>query len=220
MASIVGDGLGRTDLDSSIITAGAYVLVDGRFAFMVGPTRQGNSLAVVRLGGHLEEGESPMACAIREVHEEASVQISLIPPPATYWFYPGQDPARLLAGPPPVAAVGSTDCSDGDSGRVAPILVVKGSAEQTERLSLMYLAYADGEPAPASEADGLLLLTTEEILRLTCSQVTLDQYIRAGGHLRLRDTLPGSLPLEPHLQLRLLALLLMRHPELAGRTSV
>jgi NUDIX domain len=218
MASTVGQGLSRTDLDS-VITAGAYVLIDGRFAFMVGPTRQGTSLAVVRLGGHLEEGESPMACAIREVHEEASVRISLISPPATYWFYPDQDPARLLPGLPPVAAVGPTDASEGDSGQVAPVLVVKGSAEQTERLSLMYLANADGEPAPASEAGGLLLLTSEEILRLTCSQVTLNQYMRAGGHARLRDGLPGHLPLEPHLQLRLLALLLMRHPELAGRTS-
>jgi hypothetical protein len=32
-----------------VATAGAYVLANGRFAFMVGPTPQGDSLAVLLL---------------------------------------------------------------------------------------------------------------------------------------------------------------------------
>lgn len=36
------------DPRDAVATAGAYFLVDGRFAFMVGPTADGSSLAVVR----------------------------------------------------------------------------------------------------------------------------------------------------------------------------
>ncbi len=54
-------------------TAGAYVLLDGRFPFIVGPTPDGDRLAVVRLGGHREAGESPWQCAAREVMEESGV---------------------------------------------------------------------------------------------------------------------------------------------------
>jgi hypothetical protein len=47
------------DRFSAVATIGAYVMPDGRFPFVVGPTLQGDKLAVVRLGGHREAGEAP-----------------------------------------------------------------------------------------------------------------------------------------------------------------
>lgn len=52
-------------------------------------------------------------------------------------------------------------------------------------------------------------------------RVTLSQYLRTGGRAILRPGFPEHLPLLPHLQLRVLAMLLNRHPAPAprGRTN-
>ena len=189
---------------AQITTAGAYVLLEGRFAFMVGPTPRSDGLAVVRLGGHGEAGETAWECAAREVREEASLRIRPLTPPDTYWFQVGSESETLKQGPPP----------DDTDGEVPPLLLVRGAGDHGGRLSVMYLASADGPPAPASEARGLLLLSPSEVVRIVCTQVTLDEYRHSGGLAILRDELPGHLPLEPFLQLRLLAVLLLRHPDL------
>jgi hypothetical protein len=189
-----------------ITTAGAYVLLDGRFVFMVGPTPRGDALAVVRLGGHREGGESPWACAVREVFEEASLQISPLVPPATYWFQAGREAETPRPGPPP----------EQPEDAPVPLLIVQGAGQCDEQLSAMYLANATGEAWPAAEARGLLLLSPTEIVRLICARVTLDEYRRAGGRAVLLDDLPGDLPLDPYLQLRVLAVLLLRYPDLGG----
>jgi hypothetical protein len=196
-------------MGAQISTAGAYVLLDGRFVFMVGPTPRGDGLAVVRLGGHPEAGETAWECAAREVHEEASLRIHPIAPPDTYWFQVGCESETLQPGPPSDAALG-----DDALGEVAPLLVVRGARPQTDQVSVMYLASAAGPAAPAAEAHGLLLLRPTEVVRLVCTEVTLDQFRQAGGLAIPRTELPGHLPLEAYLQLRLLAVLLLRHPEL------
>ena len=193
---------------AQITTAGAYVLLDGRFVFMVGPTPRNDGLAVVRLGGHREAGETAWGCVVREVQEEASLAISPLTPPATYWLAPGSAAETLAAGPPP---------DEGVEGDAAPLLMVMGLGEHAEPLSAMYLAHAIGKARPAHEARGLLLLSPNEVVRLVCTVATLDEYRQAGGLAILRDELPGHLPLEPYLQLRALAVLLVQHPNL-GKT--
>jgi 8-oxo-dGTP pyrophosphatase MutT (NUDIX family) len=194
-------------LIDEVATAGAYVLLDGRFPFMIGPTRDGDRLAVVRLGGHREAGESPWQCAAREVLEESGLTIQAVAPPGTYWLAPEAgtpDHDRLMPGdwPPESPAVH------------APIFIVRGTATQADRLSIMYLARAEGRPEPLNEARGLLLLAPAEIFALVSRPITLAQHLRAGGCAILHDGLPHDLPLFPHLQLQILAALLRRHPDL------
>lgn len=192
----------------SVVTASAYLLSGSHFVFMVGPTRSGDRLGVVRLGGHMEAGEPAWHCATREVHEEASVKIELLPPPATYWV--GPEPERdetAVAGPWPLAA--------GEP--AAPVLVswrIDPQHPPRRVLSATYLATTVGDPQPASEAQGLMWLSQTEMLWLIRERPTLVEFLRRGGRAKLQPGFPANLPLEPFLQLRVLSVLLERHPAL------
>jgi 8-oxo-dGTP pyrophosphatase MutT (NUDIX family) len=70
---------------SQVVTARAYVCIGHLMPFMVGPTLDGRRLAVIRLGGHREDGETPCQCAAREVVHEASLILTDQSPPATFW---------------------------------------------------------------------------------------------------------------------------------------
>jgi len=65
-------------MDFTPKTSSAWVLVSGSFPFMVGPDQTGKLLGVVRLGGHIEQGETPWQCAVREVKEEADLDIEYL----------------------------------------------------------------------------------------------------------------------------------------------
>jgi 8-oxo-dGTP pyrophosphatase MutT (NUDIX family) len=196
-------------------TAGAYVLLDGRFPFIVGPTQDGDRLAVVRLGGHREAGESPWQCAAREVLEEAGLTIQSLDPPCTYWLAPEAGPP-IEAGAPDRDGLVPGDWPPEPPAAHPPLLVVRGTATLPDRLSVMYLARAEGSPVPLNEARGLLLLSPAEVFALVSRPVTLAQHLRAGGRAVLLNDLPHDLPLYPHLQLQILAALLRRHPDLIG----
>jgi 8-oxo-dGTP pyrophosphatase MutT (NUDIX family) len=196
------------DLIDSVATAGAYVLLDGRFPFVVGLTPAGDRLAVVRLGGHREAGESPWQCAARELLEESGLTIEALAPPCTYWLAPER------AAPEQDGLVPGAWPSEPKAPH-PPLFVVRGTATQADRLSVMYLARAEGTPEPLNEVRGLLLLAPAEVFTLVNRSVTLAQHLRAGGRAILLDDVPYDLPLFPHLQLQVLAALLRRHPELA-----
>jgi 8-oxo-dGTP pyrophosphatase MutT (NUDIX family) len=186
------------------MTAGAYVLTGGRFVFMVGPTKPGDKLGVVRLGGHCEAHETFWDCAAREVFEEAALRIRPLSPPATYQFEDGQSDERLT--PTPWLAESPE--------AVPPLLVLDRRAANPPALSVMFLVSAGGTPIPSAETQGLLLLSPDEVFRLVYTPSTLDQYLQAGGQALLRADLPTHLPLEPFIQLRLLATLLEWHPQI------
>ena len=194
------------DLERRVVTAGAYVAIHGLVPFVVGPTKAGDRLGVVRPGGHREPEESGWECAAREVLEEASLHIDPLLPPATYWITSGE-PARLpQKGEWPVE-------SDAQPG-FPPLLVARRPGDDGGPFSLMYLACSDETPVPAAEAQGLLLLDRADIARLTSQPVTLRYYLETGGRAIFRDTPPLDLPLEPFPQLRWLAMLLDLHPDL------
>ena len=180
--------------DFSPKTASAWVLVSDYFPFMVGPDQTGKQLGVIRLGGHLEQGESPWQCAVREVKEEANLDIEYLKPPATYQA--AGDEFRPL----------SWDDSDSDS--IQPILV--GSH------SHYFLAHSRGYPTPCNEAWGLLLLGHEEVVKLTQYPMSLGTFLENGGRAIFRDaeqSLPKDMLLNPKGP-RLLANALTLHPRL------
>lgn len=188
--------------DDQVVTAGAFLLYEGLFAFAVGPTPAGDGLAVFRLGGHREPGETAAQCAVREVWEEAAVPCTLVEPPATYLMTSSTGGGHDLR---PLNTRGE------DS--PAPLLVAPRSAGR----SVTYLAVTEQLPAPSAEVAGILLLDVPAIRRLTQAPVTLGEYCASGGRAVLRRPLDPALPLKPLAQLQILPLLLALHPNLTSR---
>jgi 8-oxo-dGTP pyrophosphatase MutT (NUDIX family) len=187
-------------LSDAVVTAGAYALLEGRFPFVLGPTPCGDRLAVIRLGGHREAGETPWQCVVREALEEAGLMLRPCRPPTTYWVDARHD--RLDS---------RLDWRPSKPDEPQPLLFRVG---EDGRVSAMYLALAEGKPEPRGEVRALLLLTPEEVRRVAVSPLTLAQLRAAGGVVLARDRLPEHLPLEPFPQIRLLAQALALHPDL------
>lgn len=183
-----------------IVTAGAYVNLNGLFPFQVGPTKKGTTLGVVRLGGHRESGETGWHCASREVFEEASISLTALKPPATYWFESSDHPALKKIG---------WHVDD-----VQPILI--GQRKNSRYVTPIYLTSSHDTPGPAAETKGLLLLTPTEIATISSGNLTLGHYLENGGKAIFEHCLPLDLPLEPYPHLRLLHALLKLHPEIAN----
>jgi 8-oxo-dGTP pyrophosphatase MutT (NUDIX family) len=183
-----------------IATVGAYVMIGNSYLFAVGPNHAGPGLAVFRLGGHLEPGETAWSCAVREVAEEASIALEPLVPPTTYWI-DNSDIAQMQ----PVA------WQPADGSPVAPILVASRPPAIGGQLSIMYLARAIGRPIPSAEIRGLLLLEPPEIHQIMQGSLTLGAFLRAGGDAILHEPLDEARVLEPFLQLRALSAILRKH---------
>lgn len=185
--------------NARVNTAGAYVAVDGLYPFHLGTKLHRGRLPVVRLGGHREEGETGWQCALREVKEETGLRIRLLEPPATYWADGDAGGGKLQVIPWDTAADPS----------YIPLLVISYRIEGLTLLSLMYLAEADELPTPAAEVQGLLLPDQEKIQWLCQTPHTLAEYLASGGRAALTGKFDASLVLEPFIQLRLLARILV-----------
>jgi 8-oxo-dGTP pyrophosphatase MutT (NUDIX family) len=166
-------------------TAGAFVLYDGLFAFMVGhgAAHRDNELGIVRFGGHREGNETAEKCAIREVKEEATLDIEIFNSSVTY----SENSERI-------------DCD------IAPRpVLIRG---ESDRLSIMFLARARGTIKPNMETQGILLLR-EKNVRLICSgQITLREYLASGGAAVGVEKFSQDCVLVPHFQLLFLNKLL------------
>jgi len=174
-------------------TSGAYVLFNGFFVFQVGPTKNGDKLGVVRLGGHTEEDESPLDTAIREALEEASIKINPINSPVTYYLDGWNEKANKVL----------------ISEEVNPILI-KGNKE--ESYTIMYIALAENEPKPSSESKGLLLLSPNNVELICSRQITLNEFLHQNGWAKIKENFNKDLVLEPFPQLLFLSKLLKQEP--------
>jgi len=175
--------------------ATAWVRVDGRFPFMVGPDATGRKLGVVRLGGALEDDETPWEGACRELMEEACLRIVHREPPRTY----RSDPCGALQ---EVAWDATTACP-------APIVFSPGRG-------VTFLATSGDQPLPAGESHGLSLLTAGDITRLCSETLTLAAFLRRGGTAISNPDLPDldrGMELDPKGP-RVLKRVLDLHPEL------
>lgn len=175
-------------------TSGAYVLYNGFFVFQVGPTKNGDKLGVVRLGGHRENKESPLETAIREVLEESAIKINPINSPVTYYLYDWNEKANKI------------ELNE----EVNPILI-KGS--KVESFTVMYMATADNEPKPSSESKGLLFLPPKDVELICSRQLTLNEFLGQNGLAKIKENFNKDLVLEPFPQLMVLSKLLKQEPK-------
>lgn len=173
-------------------TAGAYVCIQGRYAFAIGAQPHNGHIPVIRLGGHREEHETGWQCAVREVYEEAHLHIKPLAPPTTFLLPDGDHIEAELE------EIRWQHEADQEQ---IPILVVAYHREGQNLLSLMYLARADELPVPSAEIKGLLLLEREDVHRLCRERLTLEQYLSGGGLALLNHEFDTSLILEPFTQL-------------------
>ena len=187
------------DFTGSVLkTAGAYVKIGGLFPFAIGWQLHQGNIPVVRLGGHVTGQETGWECALREVKEEANLQISLINPEKTYFF-----PAETLG-----ADLQEVQWEQINIPGPKPLLMVGYRTDLDLSLSLMYLAETDENPTPSAEVKGILLLDPDSIIRICVSSITLDQYLKQGGKAIFTEQFDCNRPLEPFLQLRILSRLL------------
>ncbi len=137
-------------INRNIRTSEAYVLYKNLFVFQVGPTSRGDTLGVVRLGGHKENNETAVETAKREVKEEAAIDITILNSPFTFYKKNWNARSKKIK----------------VENEVDPLLIIDSS---DETLSIMYIAHSENEPKPSTETNGLLLLAFRDI-RLICSR--------------------------------------------------
>lgn len=180
--------------EDRVATVGVYLQVDGRFPFVIGPNPAGDQIAVVRIGGHREDGEEPWACARREALEETDLEIEPLDPPGTFFYHRTDAEPRFEPHAWPE--------------HPAPLLLLPRDRSEHAPVNLMYLARGTGTPRPSSETKGLLLLTPAEVQLLCREKLTLRQFRALGGMVAIQHPMNEDLPLVPALQLQLLARLL------------
>ncbi|MEC1970051.1 NUDIX domain-containing protein [Bacillus cereus] len=182
-------------IDKKVRTSGAYVLYNNLFVFQVGPTNKGDTLGVVRLGGHKEDGETAVETAKREVKEEASIDVTILNSPTTFYKENWNAQSKKIK----------------IESEVNPLLIIDS---QDETLSIMYVAYSRIPPKPSSETNGLLLLSLNDIELICTGKITLNDYINHDGVAILKEKMNKDLVLQPFPQLLFLAEILKEDPTL------
>ncbi|MGF7056957.1 NUDIX hydrolase [Brassicibacter mesophilus] len=184
------------DINKQVNTAGAFILFNDLFVFMVGPNQE-NDLYVVRLGGHKENNETAVECLKREINEEASISVIPVNSPITYYVESWNEEPCLL--------------SKSLKGDLCPI-IIKG--KENGSLSLLYFAYSDEEPKPDSETHGILFLTLKDIDSISNEMITIEDFLKSGGKALFRKELRKDVTLKPGAHLSFLSMLCKRHPDL------
>lgn len=182
-------------IDKNVRTSGAYVMYKNLFVFQVGPTSKGDTLGVVRLGGHKVADEIAVETAKREVKEEASIDITILNSPTTFYKENWNAQSKKIKA----------------ENEVNPILIIDSPDES---LSIMYVAYSKMLPKPSSETNGLLLLSLNDIELICTGKITLTDYTNQGGVAILKEKMDKELILQPFPQLMFLAELLKENPVL------
>jgi 8-oxo-dGTP pyrophosphatase MutT (NUDIX family) len=171
---------------SAVVTSGVLLEYDKYYVLQTGMNRARDALGVVRLGGHVEPGEDPTQCALREVREEACTDAEIAPADTAYSYEPDGETFRLTpfrAGLPPPS----------------PLLIA--SMAPAPGVSVTYLAHTRDRPTPGAETQALIFLTLDDVRWITADAVTLGDFLAAGGIVDDAVELPRDLRLRPHGQL-------------------
>lgn len=183
-----------TSTVGAVATSGVLLRYGPRFVFQAGLNASGDALGVVRLGGHVEPGETGVECAVREVAEEARVAADVFAAQTTFTYEPSGDEFALRK----VEWAGEG---------MEPLLVATMPGDAGD-LSVTYMASCTDEPTPGAETQALLFLSPDEVRWIVSGAVALGAFIGSGGWATMATVLPLDLRLRPHGQLRALAALL------------
>lgn len=187
--------------DIKFVTAGVWVRVGDRFPFEVGPDKSGKNLGVVRVGGHIEAGETPWECAVREAQEEALLDISYIKPPATYRVNLDKDPSQM-----------QNIIWDVEEMGCEPPIMVRTFGDAA---SAIFLASSQSYPMPGPETRGLLLLSLSDIALLEQEKMTLTEFVAKGGQAKISEpAFDFDMPLKVNDIVFALARIVNIHPEI------
>ncbi|SDY53343.1 ADP-ribose pyrophosphatase YjhB, NUDIX family [Proteiniborus ethanoligenes] len=184
------------NFNKKAITAGAFVLYDYLFIFMVGPNKEGD-LGVVRFGGHRENDETIIECLKRELKEEASITITLANSPVTYHIEEWDEEPKLI----------ERDLEED----IYPI-IIKGT--QNGPLSVTYFAYSQEEPKPYFETHGILLLKLKDVELICKELITIDDFLKSEGKALFQKELRRDVILKPGVHLKWLSTLYKKNPDL------
>ena len=155
------------------VTAGVWVRIGNRFPFEVGPDKTGKNIGVVRVGGHIEAGETPWECAVREAKEEAVLDISYTKPPATYRVDLDKDPTQMER---VIWDVEELECE--------PPIMVRTFGDSA---SAIFLASSQSLPMPGPTTRGLLLLSLSDIALFQQEKMTLTEFVERGGQAMISE---------------------------------
>lgn len=184
------------DLNKQVNTAGAFILVNDLFIFMVGPNHEGD-LCVVRFGGHRENKETAIECLKRELIEEASINVTPVNSPITYYTKSWHEKPVLM--------------NQSFREDIHPI-IIKG--EKNGPLSILYFAYTDEEPIPDSETHGILFLRLEDIDLICKESISIGDFLKSGGKAVFQKELRKDVILKPGAHLHFLSLLVEKHSDI------
>ncbi|ERI92221.1 hydrolase, NUDIX family [Clostridiales bacterium oral taxon 876 str. F0540] len=152
------------NLLSTLKTVGAFIRYEDTLVFMVGPDSSGKKLGIVRLGGHVEQGESLQQALEREIKEEGSIKVKLIDSPCTLYKNSWDDSDYF-------------DIADLINWNIKPLVIKKDKLSSTA----VFLSYTYEEPKPSSEAYGLVFLKYKDIINICSNKLTLRDFINDGG---------------------------------------
>lgn len=147
-------------------TVGSFILYQDTLAFMIGPDNSGEKLGIMRLGGHIEKNESYMHALEREIKEEGSIKVSLINSPYTYYKTNWND-------------INYYDITNNIDFDIKPLIITGDD----QRSTAVFLAYAQEEPKPSSEAYGIIFLNENEIKDICSKKLRLRDFLDDGGKL-------------------------------------
>ena len=172
-------------------TVGVYLNANGLFAFAFGPNQNEGKLGIARFGGHIEEGETLVECALREVKEETSLEVTLVSSPVTYKV-DSWDSQLLVV--------------DDEEKEIKPILRIGQN--------VMFFARSNNEPMLSSETKGIILLTESELIKLCSNEIRYGEFRSWGGRSIVRSEYNDDFILQPLAQMRFLARLIQERPDL------
>lgn len=152
------------NLLNTLKTVGAFIRYEDTLVFMIGPDSSGEKLGIVRLGGHVEQGESLLQALEREIKEEGSIKVKLLDSPCTLYKNIWEDSDYF-------------DITDLINWNVKPLVIKKDKLSSTA----VFLSYTEEEPKPSSEAYGLVFLKDKDIINICSNRLTLRDFIDGGG---------------------------------------
>ncbi|MCK8060352.1 MULTISPECIES: NUDIX hydrolase [unclassified Fusibacter] len=175
-------------------TVGVYLKYEDSLAFMIGPDQNGTKLKVIRLGGHIEKGESIQDALERELMEEACVTVDL--KDVDYTFYKVKWHKKRIM------------YEKFDRFDLKPLIVVGNQ----HRATALFIAETLKKPVPAMESHGIIFLNRDQVRSICTKRITLADFIASGGEVIFQKPLNHEMQITAGVHLKFIyELILMNH---------